>query len=205
MSQALGYKVGLMNKKTEDEIKSTVERLLNRPIDDERRVLEIIAEAITSKNVSPSLVEQAVKQSVYKYETKMRVFAIAAANRQIPRILRLIDTLDMLEEELGDPSRYASMKDQDLLRLYVATQANLNNSLDYIKKIIDFRMEATQAQAALLTAQEKEQVDATGLPTLDAQQRDRVRKIIKGMAEEIIDIDKAGVSLIAEGEENDNE
>jgi len=181
----------------DDDIREQVGRILrNRSIADERKVLEVITDAITAKYTDPQMLEQAVKQTLYKYENKLRVFAIAAAQRQLGRIMRLIDTLDSLEAELGSPHRFAGMDNQDLIRLYTVTQANLNNSLDYVKKVIDFKIELAQAQSSLMTAQQKEEIDAmSGIPSLNPQQRDRVRKIVQGMADEIIQLEDGDTDI----------
>lgn len=171
-------------EKSENEIKDEINRLLNRPISDTSKVVEIIVDAITSKWVDPSLVDQAVKQTVSNYENKLRVFAIAAANRQLKRIMRLINLLDDIEDEID--VRYPTMKDQDLIRLYITAQANLNTSLDYIKKVMDFRLELGNAQASMITAQQQIDVDATGVPILNVAQRDRVRRVVQGIRDHII-------------------
>lgn len=181
----------------EEDIKLQVQRLLSRPVNDEKRALEIIVEAITSKYVDSSLVEQIVKQTVFNYETKLRVFAIAAANRQLNRILRLITILDDLEEELGKPERFRGMDDKELVKLYAVVQSNLSTSLDYVKKVIDFRLELQQAQASMLSPTEKENIDAmSGLPTLDASQRDKVRRLIQGIAEDVTKMQETGEAEI---------
>ena len=181
----------------EEDIKLQVQRLLSRPVNDEKRALEIIVEAITSKYVDSSLVEQVVKQTVFNYETKLRVFAIAAANRQLNRILRLITILDDLEEELGKPERFRGMDDKELVKLYAVVQSNLSTSLDYVKKVIDFRLELQQAQASMLSPTEKESIDAmSGLPMLDSHQRDKVRRLIQGIAEDVTKMAETGEAEI---------
>jgi hypothetical protein len=173
----------------DDDVDKEVRRLLARPISDEKVVIETLVDAITEKYAKPELVEQAVKQTIHKYENKLRVFSIAAANRQLRRILRLIDTLDVMEEELNDPDRLAGMKDQDLIRLYSVMQGNLSTALDYVKKVVDMRMELAQATSAIMSAKEQEEIDAlSGLPTLDSTQRDKVRRLISGMTEDVMKV-----------------
>jgi hypothetical protein len=188
------------DEQVSSNLAAEVRRLLSRPISDEKKVIETLADAITSNYVKPELVEQAVKQTVHKYENKLRVFAIAAANRQLNRIIRLIDTLDMMEEELNDPTRLVGMKDQDLIRLYSVMQANLTTSLDYIRKVVDMRMELAQAVGAVMSVKEQEEIEAlSGLPMLDSTQRDKVRRLMSGVAEEIIQVGEVDV-ITEEGE-----
>jgi len=83
-----------------------------------------------------------------------------------------------------------------------------NNALDYVKKVIDFRMELAQATSSLLSAKDREEIEAlSGLPTLEPQQRDRIRRLLQGMAEEVIDmpaeIPEEEEAEIVEAEDND--
>jgi hypothetical protein len=181
----------------EEEIRTEISRLLNRPIADDRKVLEIITDAITAKYVDPSLVEQAVKQSVHQYETQLRVFAISVAKRQLRRVLKLIDILDQYEDELNDPETIRNLEAKDLVRLYGIFQANLNTSMDFIKRVTDQRIELAHAQAAILTATEKEEMETlSGLPTLDSQQRDKIRRILQGVVSEVTDMQNTGTANI---------
>lgn len=179
----------------DQNIAREVRRLLSLPISDERKVMEVLVDAITEKHQNPELVEQAVKQTIHKYESKLRVFAIAAANRQLRRIVRLIDTIDAMEQEIEDPTRLASMDNKDLIRLYSVTQGNLTTALDYVKKVMDMRMEMAVAVGAIMSSKEQEEIETlSGLPTLSSTQRDKVRRLISGMTEEIIDIEPVSVS-----------
>lgn len=173
----------------EREVKDTIRRLLNRPISDEKKVLETIVDAITSHYVDPRLVEQAVRQSVFNYENQLRVFMVAAANTQLRRLLRLITHIEDIEEEIFKRERFSGMKDQDLIRTYAAAQANLNTGLDYVKQVVDMRLELAKAQGSLADVvmnREREELNAlSGLPTLNPQQRDRCRRIIEGMVDNV--------------------
>jgi hypothetical protein len=192
MRQALasrGDNVADTDEKIDQDIAREVRRLLALPISDEKKVMEGLVDAITEQHTKPELVEQAVRQTVHKYENKLRVFAIAAANRQLRRIIRLIDTLDVMEEELNDPGRLAGMESKDLIRLYSVTQGNLTTSLDYVKKVLDMRMELAQAMGAMSSKEQDEIETLSGLPTLNSTQRDKVRRLISGMTEEVIDVE----------------
>lgn len=159
------------------------------PIRDEKEVARLIVDGITAKEVDEVLVDQAVRQTVSNYETKLRVFAISVANRHVGRILRLLDTIDDLEQELSNPDRFADMESKDLLRLYTATQANLTSSLDFVKKVMDQRIELQHAESALISVRQNMVQSQDELPGLNPEQRDRVRRLIQGMANEIIEIE----------------
>jgi len=179
----------------DDDLRRVITKLLDRPIEDEGKVLEIIVGAITSKYTDPSLVRQAVTQAVYNYESQLRVFMVAVANTQLRRILKLVSSIDQLEDRLDEPEMVATMTASNLIKVYALKQNNLVESLDYVKKIADMRMELQQATAAIsstLTNRDIEEIDAlSGLPKLGPQQRGRVRKIIECM---IADVDSITTS-----------
>jgi len=171
------------------DIEATLNRLLDRPIQDEDKVLEVIVKAITAKYTDPQMIRKAVKQAVSNYENQLRVFMVGVANRQLQRILRLMRTIDSLEEQIEKPEVIASMCPKELIKVYALQQSNLNNSLDYVKKVADMRMELATAQAAItstLTTRETEEINAlAALPKLNAQQRGNVRRIVEGLIHDI--------------------
>lgn len=187
-----------MSQDVDNEIRSQIDRLLSRPIDDEAKVLEIIIQAITSKYAKPELVEQAVRQSVHNYETRLRIFQIAAAHRQLQRIANLIDMCEKIEKVAFSPEMVKKMEPRDLVALYGKAQATIKEGMDHIKNIVNARLEAANAQTAMLsTIQQKDQiqVDSSGIYDLDSMQRDKVRRIVDGIAESITSISEGDVSL----------
>ena len=172
-----------------DDLENTISRLLDRPIDDEKKVLELIVNAITSKYTDPSLVRRAVKQACYNYENQLRVFMVAVANAQLARIIRLINLLDNLEVKMQDPEFIQSLDPREMIKLYALQQSHLASSLEYVKKIADMRIELQTAQAAItntLTSKEMAEINTlSGLPTLSAQQRGSVRKLVEGIMSDI--------------------
>lgn len=187
----------------DDAIRTEIDRLLSRPIADEGKVLEIIVQAITSKYAQPELVERAVKQAIFNYETQLRIFQIATAKRQLSRIVRLMEMTEQIEEVAMSPAMLAAMEPKDLVALYGKAQASVKDGLDYIKKVVDMRIEATQAQAAMMStisARETEQIDSAGIGSLSSQQRDKVRRIVDGIVENITDINTGEAKLLEEGE-----
>ena len=186
-----------------DDVRAAIRRIVgNRSIEDEEVVIQTIVKAVTNKYVTPELIEQAVRQTIDNYETKLRVFAIAAANRQLNRILRLINLLDDLEQEFEQPGRFMHMEDKELIKLYAIMQANLTTSLDYVKKVIDFRMELGKAQASLITTPQHDKIKgATDIPSLNASQRDRVRKLIQGLVDESLESDTIDIEGSSEAKD----
>jgi hypothetical protein len=170
-----------------------IAKLSNPPISDEKKLLEIVVNAVTSKSVDPILVKQAVTQAVFNYENQLRVFMVAAANAQLARIIRLIQLIDRIEERVEKGDFVNELEPKDLLRLYALHQANLTNSLDYIKKIADMRLEMHQAESAIssaMTNSELEEVkNLSGLPKLTAKQRTSVRRLIENMSASMIDVE----------------
>lgn len=177
-----------------DDIERTLNKLLTRPLQDEDKVLEIIVGAITAKYTDPGLVSQAVKQAIQNYENQLRVFMVAVANRQLARILRLMRSLDEIENQIANPDVIAKMEPRDLIKAYALQQSNLMSSLDYVKKVADMRIELASAQAAIansLTTREVEEINAlSGLPKLSPQQRGNVRRIVEGLVRDIADDNK---------------
>jgi hypothetical protein len=193
-----------------NELENQLRRLIDRPIQNEHRVLEILVEAILSKSTDLPLIEKAVKQTVLNYEMQLRVFMVGVANRYLSRCLRLITQLDQIEERLNDPDTLKTMNSKDLIKVYSLAQSNLTASLEYVKKVVDMRLELQQAQAAVtntITGRELAELEAiSGLPKLSTQQRDTVRKIVEGLfrdvkndiaeepRKEVIDIDAHSLS-----------
>ena len=191
--------------KTEDSIRQEIDRLLNKPIASEKRVLEIIVDAITSKYADPDLVEKAVRQSVFNYETQMRIFQIAAAKRQLNRIVKLINMTEALEDHAMSPEVMAKMESKDLINLYGKAQAAVREGLDHIKRVVDMRLEATAAQTAMMSTinqREVEAVDITGISNLTSQQRDKVRRIVDGIVDDIDDLNTGDANLLKESGSN---
>lgn len=186
-----------------DDLERTLSRLLSRPIQDEDKVLEVIVGAITAKYTDPGLVSQAVKQAIQNYENQLRVFMVAVANRQLARILRLMRSLDEIENLIANPEVIAKMEPRDLIKAYALQQSNLMSSLDYVKKVADMRIELATAQAAIansLTTREVEEINAlSGLPKLSPQQRGNVRRIVEGLVRDIAEDDKNLETDLREG------
>lgn len=174
---------------SKEDTKRVLGKLIKGTVQDEDKVLEVIINAITSKYTDPTLIRQAVNQAITNYENQLRVFMVAVANRQLTRILRLIRTLDSLEEQLESPSVIANMASKDLIRIYALQQSNLTTSLDYVKKVADMRMELATANAAItnsLTTSETEEINALmNLPKLSSFQRNNIRKIVEGLVSDI--------------------
>jgi hypothetical protein len=195
----------------EDDIRAQIERLLDRPINDEDRVVEIIVDAITSHYAEPELVKQAVRQAVNQYEVQLRIFMIANAKQQLRRITRLIKLSEKMEEMFEQPPVMAAMEPKDLVQLYAKIQGNIKEGLTYIKSVVDQRMEQQVAQAAMLTAmhggEPVKSKSASKIRDLDSQQRDKVRRIVDGLVSglvtmedeeksDVIDVEVAETSLV---------
>jgi len=173
-----------------EDLEQTLARLLDRPIDDEKKVLEILVNAITSKYTDPDLIKQAVRQAVFNYENQLRTFMVAVANAQLARVIRLIGMIDRIEERLSAPDMLESIDPKSLIKMLALQQSNLSQTLDYVKKIADMRLEMQTAQSAItntLTSKEVSEIHAlTGLPTLNSVQRGNVRKLVEGIMVDIV-------------------
>jgi hypothetical protein len=189
----------------DDAVRTEIDRLLNRPIADEGKVLDIIVQAITSKYAHPELVEQAVRQAIFNYETQLRIFQIATAKRQLARIIRLMEMTERIEEFAMSPEVLNQMEPRDLVTLYGKAQASVKEGLDYIKKVVDMRVEATAAQAAMMSTinqRDAEQIDSSGIGNLSSQQRDKVRRIVDGIVASVNVLDTGEAKLLEEGEDS---
>jgi hypothetical protein len=193
-------KVG--EKTVDDTIRKELDRLLDRPIADEGKVLEIIVQAITNKYAQPELVERAVHQAIHNYETQIRIFQIATAKRQLARIVRLMEMTEQLEDLALSPTMVSRMDPKDLIALYGKAQNSVKEGLDYIKNVVDMRVEAAKAQAALVAPLEShDPAVSTGIQSLSSQQRDKVRRIIDGIVEDIGSINAGEAKIGEESEE----
>lgn len=160
-------------------------------LDDPLKILEILKDAIIRKPVDPDILSQALKQTLSKYEAQNRLFLIAAANNQLPRIVRLLSFIERTETVLFSEERIKDATTKELTRLYALAQSNLLDGMETVKKVADMRLEMQQGQSAdgleaIFDYSESDELNAlSNLPGLDAPGRDRVRKIVAGLLEGI--------------------
>ena len=179
-------------KKPEPEIKSS------DGLDDPLKLLDLLKDAILRKpNVDKHAASAALRQVMHNYEAQNRVFLIAAANAELPRIVRLLSFIDTCEKELFSDERYMCASTRDLIRLYALSQSHLIHSLDSVKKVADMRLEIMNATSddgigGLFDSESKE-LSALSEISLDSNSRDRVRKVITGLIESIDKDDRTTV------------
>jgi hypothetical protein len=159
-------------------------------LQDPLEVLELLKDAILRKDVDKSEVADALKQVLKNYEQQNRVFLIAAANAELPRVVRLMSFLHTCEGELFDSERVEDASTKELIRMYALGQSHLLSSLDNLKKVADMRLDALRAAGGaqgaekLFSGEKDAELNAlAGLPTLDAQSRDRVRRLVTGLVD----------------------
>lgn len=173
--------------------KNTLPTLRNKVnLTDPLEVLELLKDAILRRPVDKEETAAALRQILKSYEQQNRVFMIAAANAELPRVVRLMQFLHDAEVELFQDERLADTSTKELIKLYALGQANLLASLDNVKKVADMRLDAMRAAGGavgvekLFSMDKDDEVNAlAGLPALDSQSRDRVRKLISGLVESI--------------------
>jgi len=165
-------------------------------LDDPIKLLDLLKDAILRKpSVDKHAASQALRQVMHNYEAQNRVFLIAAANAELPRIVRLLSFIDSCEEELFSPERYVSASTRDLTRLYALAQSHLLQGLESVKKVADMRLEVMKASGGadgvggLFDAESKE-LNALSDISLDANSRDKVRKVVSGLMKAIERDDK---------------
>lgn len=171
-----------MGSNPPEDLEEVLRNLLNDPIRDEVAVLRIIIEAITSKCTDTHLIEQAVTQVMHNYENHLRVFMVAAANTHLARVARLSENISKLEDKFSDPSAL-DLEDKDYIRLYSQQQKSMMESLDYIKKVADMRIEQAAALGSTANVSGRDLDKINKIGQLSPFQRDRVRKIIDAVME----------------------
>jgi hypothetical protein len=170
---------------------------LPKDLSDPIEVLDLIKDAILRRPTDREEAAKALRQVLKNYESQNRVFLIAAANAELPRILRLLQFLTSCETEMFKVERLEDASNKELIRMYALAQANLMSGLDNIKKVADMRIEALRAAGGgdgvkkLFELGDDKEVNAlAGLPSLDAPARDRVRKLVSGLVD-IIEEDES--------------
>ncbi|MCG8432500.1 MAG: hypothetical protein MJA83_00540 [Gammaproteobacteria bacterium] len=169
-------------------------------LSDPLAILELLKDAILNKpTFDRSKVSEALRKTLEKYETKNRIFLIAAANAELPRIVRLLEFINSCESAMFNPDRIEEASMKELLRLYALTQSNLLSSLDNVKKVADMRLEFLKAGAGEggignLFEEDKQIGALQDLPGLDPQERDRVRNTVMGLLKSIESDDSLKVS-----------
>jgi hypothetical protein len=170
---------------------SSDKKELQLDLTDPLEILNLLKDAILRKPVDQADAAAALRQVLKNYEQQNRVFLIAAANAELPRVVRLMEFLHACEGAMFEDDRLKDASTKELIRMYALAQANLLASLDNVKKVADMRLDALRAAggsagAEKLFQMEDKELDAiAGLPTLDAQGRDRVRKLVTGLIEAI--------------------
>jgi len=162
-------------------------------LSDPIELLRLLQDAILNKAYDKSEVSDALRTVLSKFEAKNRTFLIAAAHAEIPRVLRLMSFLTQCEEAMVDEEmkliENASLK--DMTKLYALAQGTLVTSLDNIKRVADMRIDAMKAGVTMddLFSSDSEANALADLPGLDSGKRERVRKLIEGLAESVADDD----------------
>ena len=182
------------------------------PIDitDPVQVLDLLKDAILRKPVDRELAAEALRSVLKNYEQQNRVFLIAAANAELPRIVRIMEFINSCEGEIFGDKRVKDATTKELIRMYALAQSNLLSSLDNVKKVADMRLDAIRAAGGAMGAErlfsvEDEELNAlAGLPALDAQGRDRVRKLVTGLVESIEKDDSVEVDDEDDDESSDS-
>lgn len=159
-------------------------------LQDPIKLLDLLKNAILRKPVDKDLVSDAIKQATSEYEARNRIFLIAAANAELPRIVRLLSFINQCEEEMYKDERIEDASTRELLKMYALAQSNLMSGLDSVKKVADMRLELLQAAGGAdgmksLFDSDTELNALSDLPGLDSKGRDNVRKVIGGLVESI--------------------
>lgn len=178
----------------------------NPDLTDPLEVLDLLKEAILHRDVDKKEVARALRQVLQNFEQQNRVFLIAAANAELPRVLRLLNFINAAEEELFSDKRLKNSTNRELARMYALAQANLLSGVDRVKQVADMRLDALRAAGGvegvdrIFDMEKDEELNAlAGLPTLDAPGRDKVRKLVDGLVKSINDDDS-----VEEDDESDN-
>lgn len=162
---------------------------LSNPIE----VLEVLRDAILRKSSADrEEAAKALRQVLKDYEQQNRVFLIASANAELPRIVRLLNFLSDCEEVMFTKERLESASTKELMRMYALAQSNLLSGLDNVKKIADMRLDALRAAGGadgvekIFNIEKDDELNAlAGLPALDSVGRDRVRKLVDGLVDSL--------------------
>ena len=109
-------------------------------------VLKLLQDAILKKpNLDQEEVLQALHGVLSKYEQHNRVFLIAAAKAELPRVIRLMEFINSCESNLLNADRLERASTKELIKIYALAQSNLLTSVDSIRKVADMRLEALKA------------------------------------------------------------
>lgn len=171
-----------------EDIQAALTKLLDQPLADEKQVLQILIEAVVNYSVDPTVLRKALQQTINNYETNLRVIMIAIANTKLKRIFRMINLLDKMEEELATPARIRLMEDKDFIRAYATVQTSLMQSLDYVKKIVDMRVETQQAESAIMANLTSTETTASA-QVISKSSREKLRRIIGTVIETVDSIE----------------
>jgi hypothetical protein len=154
--------------------------------------LRALSDAIGRK-IPYNEAKEALEQVLRNYEEQLRVFMVGVAKGKIDRVLRMLNLLDRVEEELFSERAIKQANVNQLIRIYALGQNSLTTSLDYIRRVADMRAEierlgaASKLDEALAKATESG-MGPDGLPLLSPVERERVRGFFNRMVSKTIDV-----------------
>ena len=180
-------------KVTDKELDLTgvLSRREKEKLGDPIEILSMLKDAILNKEYDKEAVSVALRQLLQNYEAKSRVFLIAAANAELPRVIKLLSFLNSCEDEMFTDHRVKNASTRELIKLYALAQSTLVTGLDNVKKVADMRIEIMRASGgsdgldSMFSGESNDMNALSDLPGLDARSRDKVRKVINGLMDSI--------------------
>lgn len=88
-------------------------------------------------NITTKSAEEAVKKVLDNYKSKLSVFLVAMAQRKVKSIMRMLDAVERIEEELYRLDRWNESTDtESLLKASQQLQISIEKALDFIRKTL---------------------------------------------------------------------
>ena len=138
---------------------------------------DLVASMLTKGVMLSPAQREAVLQAMRNQKEGLKVFTAAVANRRVERVMKLLQTLTSVEDELFQQhKRIQAAETPDLIKLFVALSNEVSENVDFIKGMSEGGGGMTEILGALFASiLQTKASDATG--RLSPQSREKVRSI----------------------------
>lgn len=156
-----------------------------KPKDLTRKDLDTLVDVVSKvvPDVTHDEARTAIERIMSQHEAQLKIFLVGVAKSRMNRVLRLMEIIDASEHELlGNADRIQEATTYELTRIWQMAQSTVATDLDFIKQVIDMRATKEEVPATIVNIlgnPTNDQLDAArDIPTLEPQQRAKIRNII---------------------------
>lgn len=163
---------------TTHKLKKFFEKMNKSDLQDPIKVLKIVSEYISGKEVDYEAARDAVNQTFQHHDQQLRVFLVAVAKAKLNRILKCMEFVETVEDRLFRPSRLEDATTAQLVKLYAFTQGSINADLDFINKITSMNLEIQKLMGSFGKEDQRITKELEGISEFSPESRNRMREAL---------------------------